>query len=139
MKRNQRKVTSGKSGNAARKFVMAAEQVMFKGFNKAGINAVRLNVKDFLPQKFKGDRSQFKPWADEAMLFLSIEEARLTAILKNMQTTRQPITDADVIGGYTLEADSERFISLSKVILHCLLSMTEGESLALVQSLIHIA
>eukprot|EP00971_Amphidinium_carterae_P155230 3078285-Amphidinium_carterae.1 len=62
MKRNQRKVRSSKR---ARDFLMVAEQVMFKGLNKAGINAIRLNVKDFLPQKFKGDRSQFKAWADE--------------------------------------------------------------------------
>eukprot|EP00971_Amphidinium_carterae_P075055 1483497-Amphidinium_carterae.1 len=48
--RYQRKVRSGKSENSARDFLMVAEQVMFKGPNKAGINAVRLNVKDFLPQ-----------------------------------------------------------------------------------------
>eukprot|EP00971_Amphidinium_carterae_P321350 6387141-Amphidinium_carterae.1 len=59
------------------------------------------------------------------MLFLSIEEPRLTAILKALQTARQPVTDTDVIGGDTLEAESERFVSLSKVILHRLLSMTE--------------
>eukprot|EP00971_Amphidinium_carterae_P348929 6490748-Amphidinium_carterae.1 len=39
-----------------------------------------------------------------------------------------PITDPDVIGGYTLEAESERFISVSKVILHRLLSMTEVQA-----------
>eukprot|EP00971_Amphidinium_carterae_P154544 3064981-Amphidinium_carterae.1 len=93
--RNQAKVKTGKSGKSARDFLMVAEQVMFKGLNKAGINAVRLNVKDFLPQKFKGDRNQFKPWADEVMLFLSVEEPRVTAILKSLQTTHQPITDAD--------------------------------------------
>eukprot|EP00971_Amphidinium_carterae_P270770 5373263-Amphidinium_carterae.1 len=56
--KNQRKVRSGKT---ARKFVMVAEQFMFKGLSEAGINAIRLNVKDFIPQKFKGDRNQFKP------------------------------------------------------------------------------
>eukprot|EP00971_Amphidinium_carterae_P083366 1649863-Amphidinium_carterae.1 len=131
--RNQRKVRTGKSAKSARKFLMVTEQVMFKGLNKASINAVGLNVKDFLPQKFKGNRSQFKPWADEVMPFLRIEELRLTAILKSLRTTRQPITDADVIGGHTLEAGLERFICLSRVTL----SMTEGESHALVQSLIH--
>eukprot|EP00971_Amphidinium_carterae_P088230 1745283-Amphidinium_carterae.1 len=60
--RNQRKVRSGKT---ARKFVLVAEHVMFKGLSKARINAVRLNVMDFLPQKFKRDRNHFKPWADE--------------------------------------------------------------------------
>eukprot|EP00971_Amphidinium_carterae_P054034 1063855-Amphidinium_carterae.2 len=35
--RNQRKVRSKKN---ARKFLMVAEQVMFKGLNKAGINTV---------------------------------------------------------------------------------------------------
>eukprot|EP00971_Amphidinium_carterae_P311624 6193767-Amphidinium_carterae.2 len=59
---------------------------------RAQVNAVRLNVKDFLPQKFKGKRSQFKPWADEDMLHL--------------QTIRQPITDQNVISGYNLEADA---------------------------------
>eukprot|EP00971_Amphidinium_carterae_P072612 1436116-Amphidinium_carterae.1 len=139
MKTNQREVRSGKSGNSAREFLMVAEQVMFKGLNTAGINPIRLNVKDFLPhtQKFKGDQSQFKAWADEVMLFLSIEEPRLTNILKQLQTIHQPITDANVISGYSLDAESERFISLSKVILLRLLSMIEGESHALVQSLIH--
>eukprot|EP00971_Amphidinium_carterae_P227095 4504719-Amphidinium_carterae.1 len=65
------------------------------------------------------------------MLFLSIEEPRLTAILKSLQTIRQPITHAAVISGYTLETESERFTSPSKVILPRLLSMTEGESHAL--------
>eukprot|EP00971_Amphidinium_carterae_P249243 4947513-Amphidinium_carterae.1 len=71
------------------------------------------------------------------MLFLSIEEPRRTGILKHLQTIRQPITDANVISGYSLETESERFTSLSKIMLHRLLSMTEGESHALVQSLIH--
>eukprot|EP00971_Amphidinium_carterae_P114772 2273452-Amphidinium_carterae.1 len=56
---------------------------------------------------------------------------------KRSQTIRQPITDANVISGYRLEAESERFVSLNKVILHRWLSMTEGESHALVQSLIY--
>eukprot|EP00971_Amphidinium_carterae_P186768 3707349-Amphidinium_carterae.1 len=105
----------------ARESDMVAEQVMLKGLSRASINAVRLNVKDFPPQKLNGD---------------SIAEPLLTAILKR---TRQPITDADVIGGYSLESESERFTSLSKVILHRLLSMTEGESHALVQSLTRTA
>eukprot|EP00971_Amphidinium_carterae_P042661 838525-Amphidinium_carterae.1 len=46
---------------------------------------------------------------------------------------------SQIIGGYTLGAEAERFTSLSKVILHRLLSMTQGESHALVQSLIHTA
>eukprot|EP00971_Amphidinium_carterae_P177135 3512906-Amphidinium_carterae.2 len=69
------------------------------------------------------------------MLFLSTEEPRLTNILKLLQTIRQPITDANVISGYSLDAESERFTSLSKITLHRLLSMTECESHALVQSL----
>eukprot|EP00971_Amphidinium_carterae_P236728 4698325-Amphidinium_carterae.1 len=72
---------------------MVAEQHKFKGVSRAQTNAVRLNVKDFLPQKFKGDRGQLKAWADEVTLFLSIEGPRLTNILKRLQTTRQPITD----------------------------------------------
>eukprot|EP00971_Amphidinium_carterae_P054768 1078706-Amphidinium_carterae.1 len=48
----------------------------------------------------------------------------------------QPV---NVINGYNLEAKAERFISLSRVILHRLLSMTEGESHGLVQSLTRIA
>eukprot|EP00971_Amphidinium_carterae_P169570 3359404-Amphidinium_carterae.1 len=40
---------------------MVADQVTIKGLSRAGINAVRLNVKDFIPQKFKGNRSQCKP------------------------------------------------------------------------------
>eukprot|EP00971_Amphidinium_carterae_P259196 5143668-Amphidinium_carterae.1 len=107
--RNQRKVRSlsmpkniiKSRKELARKFSMVAEQVNTKGLNRAQINTVRLNVKDFLPQKFKRDRN--------------------------------------VIGGYTLEAESGRFIPLSNVILHRLLSMTEGESNALVQSLMHTA
>eukprot|EP00971_Amphidinium_carterae_P099247 1963147-Amphidinium_carterae.1 len=62
------------------------------------------------------------------MLFLSIEEPRLTAILRQLQTTRQPITHQTVISGYNLDAESERFTSLNKVILHRRLSMTDGES-----------
>eukprot|EP00971_Amphidinium_carterae_P025784 508747-Amphidinium_carterae.1 len=61
------------------------------------------------------------------MLFLSIEEPRLTGILKQLQTIPQPITDANVISGCSLEAESERFTSLSKIMLHRLLSMTEDE------------
>eukprot|EP00971_Amphidinium_carterae_P085502 1691576-Amphidinium_carterae.1 len=60
-------------------------------------NALKLNIKVFLPRKFKGDRGQFKAWADEVMLFLSIEEPRFTNIFKRLQTIRQPITDANVI------------------------------------------
>eukprot|EP00971_Amphidinium_carterae_P038667 760198-Amphidinium_carterae.3 len=63
-------------------------------------------------------RSQFKPWA---MLFLSIEEPRLTVILRQLQTIGQPITGHNVI----LEEEAERSTSLSKVILHRLLSMTQ--------------
>eukprot|EP00971_Amphidinium_carterae_P224471 4452961-Amphidinium_carterae.7 len=103
--------------------------VSIKGLSRAQINAIRLKVKDFLPPKFKGDRSQFKPWADAIMLFLSIEEQRLTAILRQLQTLRQPITDGNVICGYYLEAEAEGFTSLSKVILRSLLSMTKGENL----------
>eukprot|EP00971_Amphidinium_carterae_P326225 6456902-Amphidinium_carterae.1 len=90
------------------------------GLSRSGINATRLNVKDFLPQKFKA-------WADEVMLFRSLEEPRLTDRLKQVQTICQPITDANVISGYSLDAESERLTSLNKVILHRLLSMTEGE------------
>eukprot|EP00971_Amphidinium_carterae_P298135 5923996-Amphidinium_carterae.1 len=115
--RNQRKVRVSQKKYSAREFHMVAEQVMFKGSSRAGINAIRLNVKDVLPQKFKGERGQFKAWANEVMLFLSIEEPRLTGRLKQLQTICQPITDANVISGYTLEQESERFISLSKVIL----------------------
>eukprot|EP00971_Amphidinium_carterae_P005062 101311-Amphidinium_carterae.2 len=107
---------------------MVAEQVNIKGFSRAGIKAVRLNVKDFLPQR-----------ADEATPFLSIEEPRLSVTLKQLQTTRQPIIDQNVISGHSVEDESERFTSLSKVILHHMLSMTEGESHALVQSFIHTA
>eukprot|EP00971_Amphidinium_carterae_P341169 6479848-Amphidinium_carterae.3 len=39
------------------------------------------------------------PGQDDVMLFLSIEEPRLTHMLKRLQTIRQPITDADAIGG----------------------------------------
>eukprot|EP00971_Amphidinium_carterae_P021934 432849-Amphidinium_carterae.1 len=76
-------------GKSAREVNMVAEQVTFRGLCRAGINAVRLNVKGLLPQKFKGNR------------------ARLTGILRQLQITRQPITDANVISGYTLEAESE--------------------------------
>eukprot|EP00971_Amphidinium_carterae_P054474 1073093-Amphidinium_carterae.1 len=124
--------------NQHREFNVVAEQVKFSGLSKPRINALRLNVKD-LPQKFKGDRGQFKSWADEVMLFLSIEEPRLTNILRRLQTIHQPITDANVIGGYSWEAETVRFTSLSKVTLHRLLSMTEGEGHALVQSLVHTA
>eukprot|EP00971_Amphidinium_carterae_P182654 3624775-Amphidinium_carterae.1 len=85
----------------------------------------------------KGDKGQFKPRADEVMLFLSIEEPRLTNVLKRLQTICAPITDLDVIAGSHLKQETERFASLSKVILHRLLSMTEGEGHALAQSLIH--
>eukprot|EP00971_Amphidinium_carterae_P180243 3574958-Amphidinium_carterae.2 len=71
------------------------------------------------------------------MLRLTIEEPELTNILRHLQTTHLPINDADVIGGYRLEAESARFISFSKVILHRFLSVTQGESHALAQSLIH--
>eukprot|EP00971_Amphidinium_carterae_P288249 5722597-Amphidinium_carterae.2 len=71
--------------------------------------------------------------------YTSIEEPRLTAILRQLQTIRQLITDANVISGYNPEAESGRCTSLSKVMLHRLSSMTEGESHALVQSLIHTA
>eukprot|EP00971_Amphidinium_carterae_P100250 1982689-Amphidinium_carterae.1 len=54
-----------------------------------------------------------------------------TIILKQLQTIRQPIPDHIVISGYSLEEESERFTSLSKGILHRVLSMTEGESHAL--------
>eukprot|EP00971_Amphidinium_carterae_P312050 6202897-Amphidinium_carterae.1 len=137
--RHQRNIRMSQKEKPAHDFNMVAEQVMFKGLSRAGINAVRHNVKDFLPQELKRDRGEFKAWADEVMLFLSIEEPRLTGILKQLQTTRQPITDANVISGYSLDGESKRFTSLSKVILHRLLSMTEGESHVLVQSLIHTA
>eukprot|EP00971_Amphidinium_carterae_P276559 5488211-Amphidinium_carterae.5 len=75
-------------------------------------NAFKLNVKDFLVQ---GRQRSIQAWVDEVMLFLSIEEPRLTAIFR--QTIRQPITEANVISGYNLEAESERFTSLSKVFL----------------------
>eukprot|EP00971_Amphidinium_carterae_P330242 6463172-Amphidinium_carterae.2 len=117
--RNQRKVRSSSMSQneiknrkeAACEFNMGAEQVKLKELNRAQINAIRLNVKDFLPQKFEGDHGQFKSWADEVMFFLSIEEPRLTNILKRLQTIRQPITDANVIGGYTLEAESDSSLS----------------------------
>eukprot|EP00971_Amphidinium_carterae_P150546 2984221-Amphidinium_carterae.1 len=107
----------------ARQFNMVAEHVKFKGLSRAQINAIRLNVKDFLPQNFKGDRSQFKPWADEVMLFLSIEEPRLTNILRRLQTIRQPMQMSLVD---THWKQSRRDSSLST--LHRLLSMTKGES-----------
>eukprot|EP00971_Amphidinium_carterae_P268873 5334234-Amphidinium_carterae.1 len=67
--RNQRKVRSesmSQNENRSRKksaneFHMVAEQVNIKGLSRAQINAVRLKVKDFLPEKLKGDRSQFNP------------------------------------------------------------------------------
>eukprot|EP00971_Amphidinium_carterae_P155995 3092608-Amphidinium_carterae.1 len=115
--RNQRQVKMSLKEKSARKF---------KGTQQSRHQRNRLNVKDFLPQKFKGDRGQFKAWANEVMLFLNNEEPRLTGILKQLQTIRQPITDANVISGYNVETESERFTSLSKVILHRLLSMTEA-------------
>eukprot|EP00971_Amphidinium_carterae_P235394 4671473-Amphidinium_carterae.1 len=38
------------------KHVILAEQVQIKGLNTHQMNALRLNVKGFHPQKFKGDR-----------------------------------------------------------------------------------
>eukprot|EP00971_Amphidinium_carterae_P223247 4429814-Amphidinium_carterae.1 len=45
----------------SKQFHTVAEQVNVKGLSRAGINTVRLHVKDFLTQKFTGDRSQFEP------------------------------------------------------------------------------
>eukprot|EP00971_Amphidinium_carterae_P304318 6047551-Amphidinium_carterae.1 len=42
------------------------------------VNAVRLNVKEFHTQRF---------WADEVTQFLSIQEKRLTAVLKHLHTS----------------------------------------------------
>eukprot|EP00971_Amphidinium_carterae_P203154 4031645-Amphidinium_carterae.1 len=69
------------------------------------------------------------------MLFLSIEEPRLTPFLHQLQTIRQRVTDEDVINEADLQAETETFKSLSKIIPHRLLSMTEGEPHALVQSI----
>eukprot|EP00971_Amphidinium_carterae_P047028 926082-Amphidinium_carterae.1 len=91
-------IQHGHNQKVLHKFDTLAKQVNDKGRSRAGINAVRLNVKDFLPQKFKGDRSQFKPRADEVMLFLSIEEPRRTAILGQLlQTICQPINGPSLI------------------------------------------
>eukprot|EP00971_Amphidinium_carterae_P126187 2499639-Amphidinium_carterae.2 len=59
-------------------------------------------------------------------MFLSSEEPRLTTILKKLQTIHNPITDWNAITGSNLEVETERFTSLSKVILHRLLSMICG-------------
>eukprot|EP00971_Amphidinium_carterae_P334135 6469228-Amphidinium_carterae.1 len=59
---------------------------------------------------------------------MSIEEPRMSPILKRLQTIRQQITDRDVIQGVDgLEQEADRFVSLSRILLHRLLSCTTGE------------
>eukprot|EP00971_Amphidinium_carterae_P171244 3394276-Amphidinium_carterae.1 len=87
---------------------------------------VRVNDKDFPLHRSSKEKkvSQHKPWADEVTLFFSISRSqKLTNTLERFQTIRVPIIDLGVISGRHLEI--ERFTSLSKVILHGLMSMTD--------------
>eukprot|EP00971_Amphidinium_carterae_P156841 3109154-Amphidinium_carterae.1 len=71
--------------------------------------------------------------------FLMVAEQR-SQDHKHTQNFRPlvPIAGLDFTSGSHLEQETERFISLSKVILHRLLSLTEGESHALAPSLMWI-
>eukprot|EP00971_Amphidinium_carterae_P200115 3971423-Amphidinium_carterae.1 len=103
------------------RMVLRINTMRVKGLSRTQINAIRLNFKT---QEVPTSKVPGRP------------QSAQTLGRPNNATIRQPIADRNVINEYNLEADAERFISLSNVILHRLLSMTDGESHAPVQSLI---
>eukprot|EP00971_Amphidinium_carterae_P115297 2283575-Amphidinium_carterae.2 len=86
---------------------MVAKVVSVKGLSRAQINAVRFNVEDFLLRSSEETVVSSSPGQMKSCCSCQLRNHD-SLTYSGACRPRQRITDADVIGGYTLEADSER-------------------------------
>eukprot|EP00971_Amphidinium_carterae_P117826 2333933-Amphidinium_carterae.2 len=86
--KNMRIRCSSERCRTQRANIMVAKQVGVKELSRAQIKAVRLNVKDDPPQKFKGARSQLKPWADEVIMTCCFCQLRIQDSLSHSGACR---------------------------------------------------